>query len=296
MSELQLKCPRLFYLGQHFGGKTMFTPPGNSAGIGTAFHDLCEQFVSLAKQDERFPALFQPAFNELLEDALAQEWQLLFYDLLFFPYLQATIKTDPNKAPALHQLWQGLTGLLRRWAQLLIANRRYCSAAEVISKTFLAQELSVKHEFTLPDGTKQLVKGRFDSLIYDFEHQRLCVVEYKTYQSTDRSAQLAQVALYSYMLQEKIGVSINSAVYSVLPDLQELTFSWEQLENTVHQLVPQKPQQMQQWLTWEPPQPNPPPPTTQPHLCDICPQQRKCQSFFNVAEIISKKVPLQPKE
>jgi S-DNA-T family DNA segregation ATPase FtsK/SpoIIIE len=145
--------------------------------------------------------------------------QNLFYDVAFFPYLQLTIQNDSSQAPALHKLWQGLTVIIRRWAELLVGNRRYFSAQEVISKTFLAQELSVKHEFTLPDGRQQLVKGKFDSLVYDFEHQRLCVVEYKTYQSVDHSAQLAQVAIYSYMLREKIGVKINSAVYSVLPDL-----------------------------------------------------------------------------
>lgn len=279
--KVAFECPRLFYLGHHFGGKTMFLPAGNSSGIGTAFHDLSEQFVKLAKRDKRFQALFEPAFEELQPSAIAPGLQKLFYDLAFFPYLQSAIQNDPSKAAALHQLWQGLTGLIGRWAELLVGNRRYCSAKEVIAKTFLAQELDVKHEFTLPNGTQQLVKGRFDSLVYDFEQQRLCVVEYKTYQSVDHSAQLAQVALYSYMLREKIGLSINSAVYSVLPDLQELTFSWEQLENTVHQLVPQKLQKMQQWLTWKPPQPNPPPPTSQLHLCDICPQRQKCKSFFN---------------
>ena len=39
---------------------------------------------------------------------------------------------------------------------------------------------------------------------------------------------------------------------------------------------------MQNWLSWEAPNPNPPPATTQPHLCEICPQQQKCQTFFDV--------------
>jgi S-DNA-T family DNA segregation ATPase FtsK/SpoIIIE len=129
------------------------------------------------------------------------------------------------------------------------------------------------------------VQGRFDSVVYDFENHRLCVVEYKTYQSPDKSAQLAQVALYSYMLREKLGVPIDSAVYSVLPNWDEFTFTWDELEKTVHQLIPQKLQQMRQWIDWEPPQPNPPPPTPNPDLlCDICPQRKKCQSFFEVAE------------
>jgi S-DNA-T family DNA segregation ATPase FtsK/SpoIIIE len=167
---------------------------------------------------------------------------------------------------------------------LLVSNRRYCSAAELLSKTFLAQELSVQHQFTLPDGSQQLVRGRFDSLLYDFEQHRLCVVEYKTYQSLDQSAQLAQVALYSYMLKERVGVPINSAVYSVLPELKELTFSWDELEHTVHQLIPHKLLQMQQWVAWQQGQPEPPPPASQPHLCQICPQRTKCQTFFLTSE------------
>lgn len=281
--RVAFECPRLFYLGHRFGGMTIFSPIGNSSGIGNAFHELSDQFVALAKQEPQFRALFEPVPEHLKVEAIAPEMQRLFYDLAFFPYLQEKIKTDSGKAPAFLQLWEGLKGLIQRWAELLVKNRYYCSAEEVINKTLLDLKPGVKHNFQLPDGTHQLVQGRFDSIIYDFEHQRLCVVEYKTYQSPDKSAQLAQVALYSYMLREKIGVPINSAVYSVLPDWQELTFSWDELEKTVHQLIPQKLLQMQQWITWEPPQPNPPPPTTQPELlCDICPQRKKCQTFFEV--------------
>ena len=278
--RVAFECPRLFYLGYRFGGMTMFLPSGNSLGIGKSFHQLSEQFIKLAQQDSHFQSLLEPEPSQIQVEAIAAQMQQLFYGQIFFPHLQEASKHDPGKAPALLRLWQGLTGLIRRWAELMLKNRSYCAAAEVLSKTFIAQELSVKHYFSLANGTKQLVQGRFDSLVYDFEQHRLCVVEYKTYQSVDPSAQLAQVALYSYMLREKVGLPINSAVYCVLPDLQELTFSWEQLENTVHQLIPQKLQQMQQWLNWSQFNPDPPPPTAQPHLCRICPQQTKCQTFF----------------
>jgi S-DNA-T family DNA segregation ATPase FtsK/SpoIIIE len=282
----------LFYLGHRFGGKMMFQPPGNPPKIGTKFHQFADHFAFIAKQEPRFQVLFEPAADELNVEAIAQKLQQLFYELAFFPHLQAASKTDPGKAPALFQLWEGLKGLIRRWAQLLVQNRRYCSASDVISKTLIDLKPSVKHHFKLPDGTKQLVQGRFDSIVYDFENHRLCVVEYKTYQSQDKSAQLAQVALYSYMLREKLGVPIDSAVYSVLPNWDELTFTWDELEKTVHQLIPQKLQQMCQWIDWEPPQPNPPPPTPHPDLfCDICPQRKKCQTFFAVAEADVESIP-----
>ena len=286
--RVAFECPRLFYLGHRLGGKMMFFPPGNPPKIGTQFHQLADHFAFIAKQEPRFQALFESEADQLNVDAIAQQLQQLFYELSFFPHLQATVKTDPGKATALYQLWEGLKGLIRRWAELLVRNRRYCSASDVISKTLIALKPTVKHHFQLPNGTQQLVQGRFDSVVYDFENHRLCVVEYKTYQSPDKSAQLAQAALYSYMLREKLGVPIDSAVYSVLPNWDEISFTWDELENTVHQLIPQKLQQMRQWVDWEPPQPNPPPPTPHPDLlCDICPQRKKCQTYFDVTGEVS---------
>jgi S-DNA-T family DNA segregation ATPase FtsK/SpoIIIE len=295
--RVAFECPRLFYLGHHFGGKMMFQPSGSPPKVGTEFHQFADHFAFIAKQEPRFQALFEPEADELNVDAIAQQLQQLFYELAFYPHLKAASQTDPGKAPALFQVWEGLKGLIRCWAKLLVQNRRYCSASDVITKTLIALKPSVKHHFQLPDGTQQLVQGRFDSIVYDFENHRLCVVEYKTYQSPDKSAQLAQVALYSYMLREKLGVSIDSAVYSVLPNWDELTFTWDELEKTVHQLIPQKLQQMRQWIDWEPPQPNPPPPTPHPNLfCDICPQRKKCQTFFEVVGELKNLTPLPHRE
>ena len=216
--RLGFECPRLLYLGHHFGGMTLFLPPEKALGIGSAFHQLSDDFVKQLRSDPQYQSLLAAEPGTLDAGKIAQFFQQRLYQAIFFPFLQQAIAEKPDKAQALHQLWLGLQGLIHRWAELLVSNRRFCTADEVIQKTFLAQELSVKHDFPLPDGSHQLVQGRFDSLVYDFSHHRLCVVEYKTYQSPDPSAQLAQVALYSYMLRERVGVPIDSAVYSVLPD------------------------------------------------------------------------------
>ena len=288
--RVAFECPRLFYLAHRFGGKTMFVPTNSPKGVGSAFHKLAEEFIHIAKQEPQFKALFEPPVEQLNVEAIAAEMQRLFYQLKFFPYLQITIKENPSQAMALHQIWQGLIQLIKHWAKLLVKNRRYCLADAVISKTLIAGELKLEYDFTLPDGSQQKLIGRLDSLVFDFEKRRLCVVEFKTYQPSDPSAQLAQVALYSYLLWEKKKVPVDSSVYCVLPEFKDYHYSWEQLENTVHQLTPYKLQQMRQWLTWEPPQPNPPPPTTQPHLCEICPQQEKCQTYFKNPEELTKEV------
>ena len=243
--RLAFECPRLMYLGHHENVMTMFRASNSAGGgIGLAFHKLCDDCVDQICTDEAIATLLTPSAKQLNAETVAQAIQQQLYRTVFFPLVQETVQNSPNRVPAINQLWQGITGLIRRWAALLVSNRQVCGPKEVIRKTFLAQEMSVKYKFELPNGDRQLVRGRFDSLVYDFMRQRLCVVEYKTYQATDPAAQLAQVALYSYMLKQKLQVNINSAVYSVLPDWKGVEYSWDQLEKSVHQLIPPKLQQM----------------------------------------------------
>ncbi len=280
--RLAFECPRLFYLNHNFNCKAIFSPKDAITGIGNVFHQLADDFINLLLIEPRFKTLLNPSATQLKVDVITLEIQQLFYKIKFFPYLQNAIAKDASKASLLLQVWQGLQGLIKKFTELLIINRRYCSAETVIQNTFISEERSLEYYFDLPNGTKQLIRGEFDCLVFNFELKRLCMVEFKTYQSVDSAAQLAQVSLYSYMLWKQKKAPVDSAVYCVLPEFKEYKYSWEQLENTVHQLIPYKLLQMQNWLSWESPNPNPPPATTQPHLCEICPQQQKCQTFFGV--------------
>ncbi|MBF2063515.1 MAG: PD-(D/E)XK nuclease family protein [Calothrix sp. C42_A2020_038] len=293
------ECPRLFYLKEHFGGNTLFLPPENAIGIGQIFHDLADELINLLVSRPHTDILKSSTPDLTLEE-VANSIQQLYYNQIFYSYLQKLTIKDSSLAQPLFKVWQGLQGLIRRFAELLVINRRYCNAESVIRETFIAEDRKLEHYFTLPNNSQQRVAGRFDCLVFNFETKHLCVIEFKTYQPVDPSAQLAQVAVYSYMMWHKkkapsgfasptgrkptplVGSPIDSAVYCVLPEFKEYYYPWEQLQNTVHQLIPYKLQQMQEWLSWAPPSPNPPPATTQPHLCKICPQQKKCQSYFVV--------------
>ena len=280
--RVAFECPRLMYLGHHENAMMMFRASNpQTSGVGTAFHQLCDRCVEQLYVDESIATLLTPPASKLDPQTLAQQIQQQLYRTVFFPLVQKTRQEKPHKLASVTQLWDGITGLIRRWAELLVNNRRRCEPQDTIRKTFLDKELSVSFEFDLPNGDRQLVRGRFDSLVYDFEHQRLCVVEYKTYQASDPTAQLAQVALYSYMLRQKLGVSINSAVYSVLPDWKGVEYPWDVLEEAVHQLIPYKLQQIREWLSWKSPNANPPPMAADLSLCNVCPQKNKCQAYFH---------------
>ncbi len=278
------ECPRLFYLSHHFGGNTLFIPITNNFGIGKIFHTLADEFIKLALNEPLFINIFHPVASQLKSEQVAAVMQQLFYERTFFAYLQKQTEQNQNLAQPLFQAWQALQGLIRRFADLLITNRHYCDAQSLIKKTFIEEKHQLEHDFYLPDRRKQKVTGEYDCLVFNFESKRLCVIEFKTYPPVDPSAQLAQVSLYSYMLSQQKKTAVDAAVYCVLPNFKEYQYSWEQLESTVHQLIPYKLQQMQAWLSWEPTNINPPPITTQPDLCQICPQQQKCQTFFASSE------------
>jgi S-DNA-T family DNA segregation ATPase FtsK/SpoIIIE len=278
--RVAFECPRLFYLNDKFGGKTLFIPRDTVTGIGKIFHYLVDQFIDLAIAETRFRELFKSEASQLEIEKVVGEMQQIFYQAKFLSYLEKIVAKDSTKAQPMLKVWQGLRSVIKRFAEILIVNRRYCSAQSVIRSTFISEERKLEHYFNLPNGTQQQVRGEFDCLIYNWQRKRLCVIEFKTYQPLDASAQLAQVSLYGYMLQQKQQVPVDSAVYCVLPEFKEYYYPWEELEDTVNKLIPYKLEQMQQWLSWEQFQPNSPPATTQPYLCEICPQQEKCESYF----------------
>jgi S-DNA-T family DNA segregation ATPase FtsK/SpoIIIE len=180
-------------------------------------------------------------------------------------------------------LWEGLKQLIDKWADLIISNLAHCSPQTVIQKTFVFEEYNLKSTFKLPNGRMQLVQGKLDSLIFDLSCDRLCVIDYKTYQPIDPSAQLAQVALYSYMLKQKTGVATDALVYAIFPTFKDYFYSSELLEEKVHTLIPHKLEQMQKWSGWELGKAAPPA-TAFKHLCELCPQKNKCQSYFSTKD------------
>jgi DNA segregation ATPase FtsK/SpoIIIE, S-DNA-T family len=282
------ECPRLFYLGHHQGLKTLFVPPDSISGVGKPFHEMSDRLVTYLRQDAEVAALFAPKSNALDRAAIALTIQQRFYKEIFFPYLQTIQQKSPNQAPAIPLIWEGLRSLITAFVDLLIRNRPFYPNHLLLNRTFPDFDRKLEKTFTLPNGSQQKVAGEYDCLVYNAAAQRFCVLEFKTYAPIDPTAQLAQVAIYSDLLQSRHQMPIDAGVYSVLPTFQTFNYGWDQLDKTVRQLIPHKLQQMQQWLTWQPNQENPPPQTSQPdHLCPICPQQSKCQAEFDGSPVVS---------
>jgi len=283
--RVAFECPRLFYLSKHFGGNTLFIPPDQPQGIGKLFHKFAYKFIELAKTDSHIKTILKPKAKDLDVETIALEMQRIFYEQVFAPRLQQVAESKPDKVPILQKIWEGLRGLIHHWSKLLINNRYYANYHNVISQTFVSQELSVSCNYPLPNNQSQKIEGQFDTLIRYLPNHRLCMVEYKTYAPLDSAGQLAQVALYSYILHLNQQKPVDSAVYCVFPEFKVYYYTWEELKDTVHELTSLKLQQMRQWLQWKPSQLDPPPATNQPEkLCPICPQKDTCQSYFPDSE------------
>jgi S-DNA-T family DNA segregation ATPase FtsK/SpoIIIE len=276
------ECPRLFYLGNRYGGQMVFNnPPEVSSllvGIGRDFHKLCENCIGTLQKCE-FDCLFGGGIPDKPE--LAKRMQKLLYEKVVFSYIKSIEESQKKKLASTVNLWHGLKSLINQWAELIIKNLVYCSPQKVVQRTFLSEEYNLKYTFTLPHGGTQLVQGKLDSLIFDLSLDRLCVIDYKTYHPADISSQLAQVALYSYMLKQKTGVSVDAAVYAIFPTFKEYFYPYDLLGEKVHTLIPHKLEQMQNWTQWSVGEFSPPPATASKNLCQLCPQKNNCQSHFD---------------
>lgn len=281
--RVAFECPRLFYLGHRYGGSMVFLPNNSSGNIGTQFHHLADRFHYILLTDPRFADLFQAKVDPTPAqiEAISLKIRQLLYQREFFPLVQKISQSRPRKVADLGQVWEAMGKVIEQWAELLLQNRQYTTPEDLIPSTLISLRPSVRHVFNLPNGNTQLVRGRFDSLIYSHPKNSLVVIEYKTYTPPDQSSTLVQVALYSYMLRQQIGRQVDSAIYSVLPEWQQLKFQGDVLDQGIYELIAQKLAQMQVWSMWEPGDQNPPPPTNQPDFyCKICPQRTKCQQFF----------------
>ncbi|GFE67948.1 DNA translocase FtsK [Chroococcus sp. FPU101] len=281
--QLAQQCPRLFYLVSHQGGETNFKHEQESSK--QLFNELLDQLISKVLTDNRFSQLLNLSTDQLNTENVAQEIKELSYISVIFNYIQTHIKTNPQQAIIFQAIWQILTDLFKRWTDILIDNRHFYSSDTVFAKTFVAQNISVEHQFKLANQ-QQTIKGSLRDFVYNWKQKELLMIRYQANSLIDSLSQEIDLVLSSYLLQKQLNIPISSVTYLRLPDAKEITYSWCQIESIFWQFITQKIPQLHQWLEWKDPNPNSPPSTSYQQLCTICPQQKTCQSLFNPHSVI----------
>lgn len=282
--QIAQQCPRLFYLFSHQGGETNFKHEQELPN--QLFNELLEQLISTVLRDNRFSQLLNLSTDQLNTENVAQEIKELFYKSVIFNYLQTQIKTNPQQAIIFQNIWQTLTALFKRWTDILIDNRHLYSSDRLFAKTFVAQNLSVEHQFKLVNQ-QQTIKGTLNNLVYNCKQKSLLIFRYQANPLIDSLSQEIDIVLSSYLLQKQLNIPISSVTYLRFPDAKDITYSWSQIESILSQFITQKIPQLHQWLEWKKPNPNPPSSTSYQQLCTICPQQNTCQSLFSSNSVIN---------
>lgn len=286
--QIAQQCLRLFYLVYHQGGETNFKHEQESSK--QLFNELLDQLISTVLTDNRFSQLLNLSTDHLNTENVAQEIKELSYISVIFNYIQTHIKTNPEQAIIFLAIWQMLTELIKRWTDILIDNRYLYSSDTVFAKTFVAQNLSVEHQFKLANQ-QQIVKGSLRDFVYNWKQKELLMIRYQANSLIDSLSQEIDLVLSSYLLQKQLNIPISSVTYLRLPDAKEITYSWSQIESILSQFITQKIPQLHQWLAWKDHNPNPPPSTSYQQLCTICPQQKSCQSLFSSDSVINPPPP-----
>jgi S-DNA-T family DNA segregation ATPase FtsK/SpoIIIE len=290
--SLAYECPRLFYLVYRQGRERNFILDQDSAEANNLFNQVSSQLLDSLQQDKEYSQLFALKSSELNSEELTLQLKNLLYKQCFFPYIQSQTKKQPQKAPLLLQTWEAITPLLKRWTDILISNRRSYSPQELFDQTFIYRKNSDRY-FPLPDNQQQLIRGKFDNCLYQKDKSCLFIINHQSEKSLNPEAQLVEVALSSYLIKDLLGLEIDNITYLLFPNCQQFNYPWSQIEQTVDHLIKYKILELQSWLAWETSSLSAPPKTTYQELCEICPQQAKCQSLFPT--LPTDKTPPQPR-
>ncbi len=263
--KLSYECPRLFYLGHQKQVDTNWIKDEHLSEISKYFSQLMIDFVIKFNTNEEFSKVFDPENLDI--NNLSQEIQTILYKVSFYPFLD---QTGSQKAVILQETWQFLTQVIKLWSSVLVNNRKYYQITELIKQTFIRDD-------------------SFNNLIlYEKEKQALIFIELEFNQSLETEATLAQIALVSHKLSQKL--TLKSVNYVVLPSLKTVTYSWPQIEETITKISQEKSEQIQQWLKGKR---ELIPATNQEQFCHICPQETTCKKMFLSAKKTEIKKPVQ---
>jgi len=213
VSDLHLcrRCPRLL-AWKRSGQKNAWTVGRKGRSFcGNAFHDhIAAPFHQDAAgqngMKKRLAILEVFQNNPHNADTMKNALRDCVYRNYFSPYLDTNSRTLKTSQIV------SLGDILVRWSDFLVdffhANSGFQDNPEAFTEqAFWVPERSMKANYTAPDGTVLIVSGRFDSALWDRSNNEVLLVEYKCLKETDPTVELAQIALYAWLLREHTGLS-----------------------------------------------------------------------------------------
>lgn len=285
VSDLHMcrRCPRL--LAWQLSGKTTAWHVGRKGKsfCGSIFHDnIAAPFHNDAagQNGVKKRRSILEVFKSHPNDAHAMKKALFgcIYQNYFSPFLDEHSHTLSNEQIGL------LGNIIEKWGDFLIdffhRNSGFREVPEAFTDhAFLPPEKTMKASYIATNGTVLTVSGRFDSALLDHTRGEVLLVEYKCLKETDPTVELAQLALYAWLIREHTGllprscvlyleeenplvhfsVIVTGEVISELPKLFDTAIQVMQAVKSGKETIPK---------------------TDNPTLCKQCPYNRDCDSRF----------------
>ncbi len=290
VSDLHLcrRCPRLLAFklsgkstawqvglqGESFCGKVFHNQ------IAAAFHrDAAKQ--NGVKKRRGILDIFER--NLHTPETLKKELLACVYRDYLSPYLDAE-----SRSLSMSQI-ESLGKCTEKWCDFLVDF--FCNSAagrdnpkEFVEHAFLPPERILKSRFVANDGTTLDVSGKFDCALMDHAKGEVLLVEFKCLKETDPTEELAQLALYAWLIRENTGLSPRTCVLYLEEDQPAARFSAEETAEVID-LLPHLFENAIRTLKAVGAGKGTIPQTDHLPLCDICHFRQECDSRFGEIEI-----------
>ena len=285
VSDLHLsrRCPRLLAL------KLTDKPNAWKAGLqgefycGRVFHDhIAAPFHRDAagqKGVKKRRAILDLFANHSHEPAVLKQNLLThIYRNYLSPYLdEQSQKLSTSQIESLGQC-------IVKWCDFLVdffcGNSSYRdNPSAFVEHAFLPPEKRLKSQYIAMDGTILTVSGQFDCALLDQTHGEVLLVEFKCLKETDPTEELAQLALYAWLIRENTGLSPRSCVLYFEEEKTTAFFSANETADVIA-LLPHLFDNAIHVIHSLNSGTDTVPKTDHPHLCNDCPYEQECKSRF----------------
>lgn len=239
VSELHLcrRCPRLLAF-QLSGSKNAWqTGLKSESFCGKVFHEkIAAPFHNDAsgrngteKRREILDLIITKAHDR---NALKKAFLDRIYRNCLYPFLVAKSRSlDTSQIEALGQC-------IVKWSDFFVeffcGNSGFLADPKTFAEhVFLPPEKLMKANYADPDGKVLAVRGRFDCALLDRTRGEVLLVEFKCLKETDPTEELAQLALYAWLVRESTGLTPRTYVLYLDEEKPTVTFSAAETDNVI---------------------------------------------------------------
>lgn len=266
--KLALKCGRLFLFGKKYKETTWMPEKKTGFPTGRIVHEILDDFAKKSRKSPEF-------ITQLKESSDYSSLKSNINDFILKSFLQKIepIQAKIKSGTEVERAWTILETAINLISKVLSDSLEMYAIEEALEKVFFMTEWS----FEIPIFKDEIhLTGKIDWLSYNPKEKKIYLWDFKTTDTGNIHLDAIQVALYSFVIKDKIGFFPESALlYFSDNDLKIVSFTKENLE-PLTQIAFEKMKEAKNWLEGT----IVPEPTKDKNLCEKCIKKIRCDEFF----------------